>query len=90
MGTPSVDGAILQDYGKYGVEYISTGGTATYNTSTVAKITALTDSIISATAVVGNDLTSVTLKANGVIYGEFSSVTCAGASGELLLNLARE
>ena len=78
----------LFSMGQYGFKYLSTAGTATYNTKKMCAIQLLAESIITCTSVRGDNLTSVTMNGGCVIVGEFSSVTVAGTGGQCLVYLS--
>lgn len=81
--------ALSHSMGQCGFKYLSTAGTATYNSATMVVIQVLQDSTISCTAVRGDSLTSVACLAGTEIVGEFTSVTVAGLGGAALVYLAR-
>ena len=87
MSTAS-ETAISQSMGQNGFKYLSTAGTAIYNTTRTSIIQILEDATVSATSVRGDNLSSVALVAGTIIVGEFSSVTCAGTGGILLAYLS--
>ena len=78
----------LFSMGQYGFKYLSTAGTAIYNTKKMCAIQALSASTITCTSIRGDNLTAVQIQCGEVIVGEFSSVTCAGDGGQLLAYLA--
>jgi hypothetical protein len=80
--------ALVHSMGQNGFKYLSTAGTATYNTKRMIAIQAITDSTISCTSLRGDSLTSITVLSGTVIVGDFSSVTCAGTGGRILVYLA--
>ena len=80
--------AMSQSMGQNGFKFLSTAGTATYTEKKMCAIQAITDSTISCTSVRGDSLTSITVLSGTVIVGEFSSVTCAGTGGSILVYLA--
>ena len=71
--------ANLQAFGQSGFDYVTTG---TINSHTYIAISALEDASISATAVGGDSLSSVTIPKGMTIYGKFSSITVS--SGKIL------
>ena len=64
--------ANLQALGQQGFDYVTTG---TINADTYIAITALEDATITATATVGDSLTSVVVPAGVTVYSRFSSIT---------------
>lgn len=64
--------ANLQAFGQQGFDYVTTG---TINADTYIAITALEDATITATATVGDSLTSVVVPAGVTVYSRFSSIT---------------
>jgi len=71
--------ANLQSFGQSGFDYVTTG---TIDTDTYIAITALEDATITATAEVGDSLTSVVVPAGVTVYSRFTSITVA--SGKIL------
>jgi hypothetical protein len=84
----SSETALTHSMGQNGFKYLSTAGTATYATKKMCAIQALSASTVSCTSVRGDNLTSVQVQCGEVIVGEFSSVTCAGLGGQLLVYLS--
>lgn len=82
--------AMSHSMGQNGFKFLSTAGTATYNTSRTVAIQVLSDATVSCTSVLGDDLTSVTMVAGTIVVGQFTSVTCAGTGGEILVYLANQ
>ena len=71
--------ANLQSFGQSGFDYVTTG---TIDTDTYIAITALEDATITATAEVGDSLTSVVVPAGVTVYSRFTSITVV--SGKIL------
>lgn len=86
--TYSADISTTRGMGLFGFKYLSTAGTASYNTKKICAIQVITDATVSCTSVKGDNLTSIAMQAGTVIVGEFSSVTCAGTGGSILAYLS--